>query len=102
VVHFTLVIKSAMPAMTKEKTFVARTVYHHRQRTSEIVTLLSYRDNRDGTYELWDNREAEHDYVCGTRDYVFDEWGARNRQLAHDGFQLDNVMGDNEWQRFIS
>jgi len=40
--------------------------------------------------------------VCGTLDYVFDEWGVRNRQLAQDGFQLDNVMGENEWQKFIS
>jgi hypothetical protein len=62
---------------------------------------LAYRDNRDGTYELWDNRDAANDYICGTEDYVFDEWGVRNRQLAQDNFQLDNVMGDNKWQRFI-
>ncbi len=91
-----------MPVLTKNKSFVARTVYHHRVRTGEIVTLLAYKDNRDGTYELWDNREADNDYICGTEEYVFDEWGVRNRQLVQDNFQLDNVMGDNRWQRFIS
>ena len=91
-----------MQALTKDKSFVARTVYHHRVRTGEIVTLLAYRDNRNDTYELWDNRETENDYVCGTEEYVFDEWGARNRQLDNDNFQLDDRRGDEKWQKFIT
>jgi hypothetical protein len=91
-----------MKTFNKEKSFVARTVYHHRVRTAEIVTLLAYRDNRNGVFELWDNREADNDYICGTEEYVLDEWRTRNRQLVKDNFQLDNVMGDQKWQQFIS
>lgn len=87
---------------SKDKTFVARTIFHHKVRTSEMVTLLAYRDNRDGTYELWDNREADNDYICGTEDYVFDEWGVRNRQLLQEGFLRDDIRGENKWQQFIS
>jgi hypothetical protein len=91
-----------MQALTKDKSFVARTVYHHGVRTGEFVTLLAYRDNRDGTYELWDNREAANDYICGTEEYVLDEWGVRNRRLIQDGFRRDDLRGENKWQQFIS
>jgi hypothetical protein len=85
-----------------EKQFIASTVYHHGQRTGEFVTLLAYKDKRDGSYELWDNREGDDDYLCGTEAYIFDEWGTRNRQLVEDGFRLDNMRGENKWQRFIT
>jgi hypothetical protein len=91
-----------MQPLTKDKSFVARTVYHHGVRTGEFVTLLAYRDNRNGTYELWDNREAENDYISGTEDFVRDEWVARNRQLVEDGFRRDDLRGENKWQQFIS
>jgi hypothetical protein len=83
------------------KTFIARTVYHHRERTTEHVTLLVYKDSQGG-YELFDDREALHDYVVGTEDFVFDEWGARNRKLIADGFQRDDLRGENKWQQFIT
>ena len=65
------------------------------------MTLLVYKDTM-GNYELWDDREADHDFVSGTEDLVFDEWGKRNRALLEDGFLRDNMMGLNEWQQFIS
>jgi hypothetical protein len=91
---------TAMP-LQQEKTFVARTIYHHSQRTSEHVTFLVYRD-KNGAYELFDDRETDHDHIAGTEDYVFEEWGTRNRQLISDGFIRDNMRGDNKWQQFIS
>lgn len=92
--------QGAMPNQLK-RTFVARTIYHHSQRTSEHVTLLVYRDEH-AAYELFDDREAEHEHVAGSEDYVLEEWVKRNRQLIMGGFQRDNLSGDNEWQRFIS
>lgn len=89
-----------MPSQPK-KIFVARTIYHHSKRTSEHVTLLVYRDE-NAAYELFDDREAEHDQIAGSRDYVFEEWGKRNRQLILDDFQRDNMSGENDWQQFIS
>lgn len=91
-----------MPALPKTKSFIARAIYHHRVRTSESVTLLAWRDNSDATCELWDTREADGDYVCGTEDYVFDEWVARNRRLVEDSFQRDEIRGENKWQQFIA
>ena len=83
------------------RTFVARAIYHHKMRTAEHVTLLVYKDSR-GTYELLDDREVEHEQLAGTDDYILDEWGKRNRQLVKGGFQCDNLMGENEFQRFIN
>jgi len=88
----------ASPTM---KEFVARTTYHHSQRTSEHVTLLAYKDS-DGAYELLDDREPSLEFLAGSKDYILNEWGKRNRQLIRDGFQRDNMSGDNEWQQFIS
>jgi hypothetical protein len=82
------------------KTFIARAIYHHRMRTAEHVTLLVYKDSH-GAYELFDDRDAEHEQLAGTKDYILDEWGKRNRQLIEDGFQRDNLRGENEFQRFI-
>jgi hypothetical protein len=84
-----------------EREFIARTIYHHTKKTGEYVTLLVYKDSF-GTYELRDDREAGHDFLSGTEDYIFEEWGNRNRQLIEDGFQRDNLMGYNKWQQFIS
>ena len=70
-------------------------------RTAEHVTLLVYKDSR-GTYELLDDREVEHEQLAGTDDYILDESGKRNRQLVKGGFQCDNLMGENEFQRFIN
>jgi len=84
-----------------KKEFVARTQYHHSKRTAEQVTLLAYRDSNDA-YELLDTREPDLNFLAGSKEYIFDEWGKRNRQLIEDGFQRDNVAGDNEWQKFIS
>jgi hypothetical protein len=89
-----------MANITK-KEFVARTKYHHSQRTSEHVTFLVYKDSGDA-YELIDDREPASECLAGSKEYIFEEWGNRNRQLVHDGFQLDSKSGDNEWQRFIS
>jgi hypothetical protein len=87
-------------ASTK-KEFIARTQYHHSKRTSEHVTLLAYKDSGEA-YELLDDREPELEFLAGSKDFIFGEWGKRNRQLLEDGFQRDNMTGDNEWQKFIS
>jgi len=97
-----------------KRIFVARAIYHHKVRTNEHVTILAYHevirrwwngrkveDSQDA-YELFDDREAEHDYLAGTEEYIFEEWGKRNRQLVEDGFQRDNLTGENKWQQFIS
>ena len=86
---------------TTKKEFVARTKYHHSQRTSQHVTLLAYKDSSEA-YELLDDREPTLEFLAGSKDYIFEEWGKRNRQLIKDGFQRDNMSGDNEWQQFIS
>jgi hypothetical protein len=86
---------------TPKRIFVARAIYHHKVRTSEHVTLLAYKDSNDA-YELPDDREAEHNYPAGDEKYIFEEWGKRNRQLVEDGFQRDNLTGENKWQQFIS
>jgi hypothetical protein len=88
-------------ASTTKKEFVARTKYHHSQRTNEHVTLLAYKDSNDA-YELLDDREPELEFLAGSKEYIFEEWGNRNRKLINDGFQRDNMSGDNKWQRFIS
>jgi hypothetical protein len=88
-------------ASPTKKEFVARTTYHHSQRTSERVTLLAYKDP-NGAFELLDDREPSLEFLAGSKDYIFKEWGTRNRQLIEDGFQRDNMSGENEWQRFIS
>lgn len=87
--------------IASKKEFIARTIYHHSKRTSEYVTLLVYKDSL-GIYELRDDRESEHDFLAGTEDYIFEEWGKRNRQVFDDGFQQDNRMGYEKWQRFIT
>lgn len=84
-----------------KKDFVARAIYHHSQRTSEFVTLSAYKDAND-SYELLDNREPVLEFEAGTRKYILDQWGKRNRNLIRDGFQRDNLAGDNEFQQFIS
>ena len=84
-----------------KKEFIARTIYHHGRQTSEYATLLVYKDAM-GVFELRDDREAEHDFLSGTEDYIFEEWGSRNRKLVEDGFLRDNSMGAEKWQRFIS
>ncbi len=90
-----------MPA--PKRIFIARAIYHHKQRTHEHVTLLVYKDSSaNDAYELFDDREAEHDQLAGTEGYIFEEWGKRNWQLVEDGFQRDNLSGENKWQRFIS
>jgi hypothetical protein len=86
---------------SSNKTFVARAIYHHKVRTSEVVTVLVYKDSND-VYELFDDREVDHDNLAGGEEYVFEEWGKRNRQLVKDGFRQDNLTGDNRWQQFIS
>lgn len=88
-------------ASSLKKVAVARTTYHHSQRTSERVTLLAYKDSNEA-YELLDDREPELEFLAGSKDYILKEWGERNRQLIQDGFQRDNMWGDPEWQRFIS
>ncbi|MGB8542837.1 MAG: hypothetical protein WCD49_14505 [Candidatus Acidiferrales bacterium] len=88
-------------ASATKKEFVARTKYHHSRRTNDHVTLLVYKDSNDA-YEIIDDREAESECVAGSKNYIFEEWGKRNRQLISDGFQRDTMSGDNEWQRFIS
>jgi hypothetical protein len=65
------------------------------------VTLLAYKDSSEA-YELLDDREPTLEFLAGSKDYIFEEWGKRNRQLIKDGFQRDNMSGDNEWQQFIS
>jgi hypothetical protein len=80
--------------------FVARAIYHHSKRTSEHVTLLIYKDSHDA-YQLFDDRETEHDYLAGTKEYILEEWGTRNRQVIKDSFQRDNLSGENEFQQFI-
>jgi hypothetical protein len=83
-----------------KKEFVARTAYHHSRRTNEYVTLLAYRD-ADGAYELLDGREPDLEFLAGSKEFILEEWGARNRQLIKDGFQRDNMSGEHEWQQFI-
>ena len=83
-----------------ERTFVARTIYHHKTTTSEHVTLIVRKEG--DAYELWDDREAAHEYLAGTEDYIFEEWGKRNRELNTEGFSLDNLTGENKWQKFIT
>jgi hypothetical protein len=84
-----------------KKEFVARTAYHHSKRTNEHVTLLAYKDSNEA-YELLDGREPALEFLAGSRDFILEEWGKRNRQLIKDGFQRDNMSGDHEWQQFIS
>jgi hypothetical protein len=84
-----------------KRQFVARTIYHHGKRTGEYVTLLVYND-LSGAYELRDDREAEHDFLSGDEEYIFQEWGKKNRQLIEGGFQRDDMMGYDKWQQFIS
>lgn len=86
---------------TTKKKFIARTIYHHKKKTNEHVTLLVYQDAHDA-YELFDDREAEHDYLAGSEDYIFKEWGKRNRQLIEEDFQRDDLRGENKWQQFIT
>ncbi|MGH9730451.1 MAG: hypothetical protein ACRD4A_02030 [Candidatus Acidiferrales bacterium] len=88
-----------MSSVTK-KEFVARTKYHHSQRTSEHVTLLAYKDLNEA-YELLDDREPDLEFLAGSKDYILEEWGKRNRQLTKNGFQRDSLAGDPEWQQFI-
>jgi len=88
---------------TPKRAFIARAIYHHEQRTQEHVTLLVYKDSGTSeAYELFDDRESGHDQLAGTEDYIFKEWGERNRKLVEDGFQRDNLAGGNRWQEFIS
>jgi len=91
-----------MKEIPKGRKFIARAIYHHGTRTNEFATLLVYQDTRDGVFELWDDREAEHDCESGTEGYIFEQWGNRNRQAVEDGFHLDNLMGENRWQKFIT
>jgi hypothetical protein len=83
-----------------DRQFVARAICHHAKRTSEHVTLLVYKDSHDA-YQLLDDREAEHDYLAGDREYILNEWGKRNRQVIKDGFLRDNLAGDSDFQQFI-
>jgi len=87
--------------MPTKRTFVARAIYHHKTKTSEHVTLLVYRDS-NGAFELLDDRETEHEYPAGSEEYIFEEWGKRNRSLIENGFQRDHLMGENKWQQFIT
>jgi hypothetical protein len=84
------------------KTFVARAIYHHKVRTDEHVTLLVYKDPLDLYEFYYDDSGTNHERLDGTRDYMLTAWGERNRQLIEDGFQRDNLTGDNDFQRFIS
>lgn len=84
------------------KTFVARAIYHHRQRTDELITLLVYKDSQDIYELLFDDSGTRHERYDGTRDYMLETWGAINRQLIEDQFQRDNLIGpENEFHRFI-
>ena len=65
------------------------------------MTLLAYKDSSEA-YELLDDRELALEFLAGSKDYIHEEWGKRNRQLIQDGFQRDNMRGDPEWQQFIS
>jgi hypothetical protein len=87
-----------MASINKE--FVARTAYHHSRITNEHVTLLAYRD-ADGACELLDGREPDLEFLAGSKEFILEEWGERNRQLIEDGFQRDNMSGEHEWQQFI-
>jgi hypothetical protein len=89
-----------MPSSTG-KSFIARTIYHHKQRTAAHVTLLVYKD-RDENYELFDDSEADHEHRAGTRGYILDEWRRLNQQLIEDSFQRDDLRGEEEFQRFIT
>jgi len=95
------VVQSKITMTNATWTFVARAIYHHKVKTSEHVTLLVRRD-QGGAYELLDDRQDAHDYLAGTEDYIFEEWGKLNRQLIQDGFQRDNLMGENRFQQFIT
>jgi hypothetical protein len=79
---------------------VARTAYHHSQRTYEQVTLLAYKDANEA-YELLDDREPEIEFLAGSKEYILEEWRRRNQDLIKGGFQRDNMRGDSEWQQFI-
>jgi hypothetical protein len=85
---------------TVKKVSVARTSYHHSKQPGEHVTLLAYVDP-NGAFELLDDREPELEFLAGTKEYILEEWGKRNRQLIKDGFQRDSLRGDAEWQQFI-
>jgi hypothetical protein len=89
-------------AAASNKTFVARAIYHHKKRTAEHVTLLVYKDERDLYEFFFDDSGTSHERLDGDRDYMLNAWGDRNRQLIVDGFQCDNLTGDNDFQRFIS
>lgn len=95
------ILGGAVPSPTK--VFIARAIYHHRERTSEHVTLLVYKDS-NGAFELLDDREAiaDHFYLAGDQKYIFNEWGDRNRALLESGFIRDSLSGENKWQQFIS
>ena len=83
-----------------QKIFVARTIYHHSQRTNEHATLLVYVDSNDA-YEMFDDRENDHYSLAGTEEFILKEWRERNQKLIEDGFQRDNLSGEPKWQAFI-
>jgi hypothetical protein len=89
-----------MPTVAN-KTFVARAIYHHKIRTDEHVTLLVYKDPQDMYEFFFDDSGTKHERLDGTRSYMLTAWGERNRQLVDEGFQLDNLTGENDFQRFI-
>lgn len=83
------------------KTFIARTIYHHGQRTGEYATLLVYRDSADN-YELFDDREPDHHQpFAGGKEYILGKWRGANQALADGGFIRDDKRGDEEFQKFI-
>jgi hypothetical protein len=83
-------------------TFVARAIYHHKTRTDEHVTMLVYKDPQELYEFFFDDSGAKHERLDGTKDYMLEAWGNWNRQLIKEGFQRDNLIGDNEFQSFIS
>jgi hypothetical protein len=85
----------------ENKTFIARTIYHHRQRAGEYATLLVYRDAGDN-YEFFDDREPEHHQpFAGGKDFILRKWRTANQELAAGDFIRDDKRGEEEFQQFI-
>lgn len=64
------------------------------------MTLLAYKDSNEA-YELLDDREPTLEFLAGSKDYILEGWGKRNRQLIKDGFQREHMRGGPEWQHIV-
>jgi hypothetical protein len=83
-----------------KKQFIARAMYHHREKTDRHVVLIVYSDGAS-TFELFDTRDADGDYLAGDRRYVLEAWRKMNQEVIEAGFQRDQLSGDNDFQQFI-